>query len=62
MVVPCNGGFLFVFLLKALSGDWIFSEVKSPVLTMLVRPGNGGVDALIPLWRRRFGESSSKLS
>jgi hypothetical protein len=29
MVVPGNVGFLFVVLLKALSGDWMFFRVNS---------------------------------
>jgi hypothetical protein len=47
LVVLGNGGFLVVFLLKALSKNETFSRVKTQVLTILVRPDDGGVDALI---------------
>jgi hypothetical protein len=56
LVVLGNGGFLVVFLLKTLSKNKTFSRVKTQVLTMLVRQDDVGVDALILLWRRRFGE------
>jgi hypothetical protein len=34
--------------------------VKTEILTMLVRSDDGGVDALIPFRRHRFGESGSE--
>jgi hypothetical protein len=36
-VVPDNGGFLVIFLLKGLSVDWTFFRVKTQDRTMLVR-------------------------
>jgi hypothetical protein len=36
VVVPGNGGFLFVSLLKALFKDWTFSTVKTKAVTTLV--------------------------
>jgi hypothetical protein len=60
VVVPGNGGFLVVYLLKALFRDWTFSRVKILDLTMLVRLDNDGVCALFPCWRRRYGEPFSE--
>jgi hypothetical protein len=47
VVVPGNGGFLVVFLLKTLSGDWTFSRVKTYDLIRLVRPDDDSVHTLI---------------
>ena len=45
-LVPENGGFLVVSLLKALFGDWTFSRVKIQDLTMMVGPDDDSVCAL----------------
>jgi hypothetical protein len=47
-VVPGNGGFLVVPLLKALFGQWTFSRVKTQDLTIMVRQGDDEACALFP--------------
>jgi hypothetical protein len=43
VVVPDNGGYRVISLLKALSGLSTFSGVKIQDLTMLVKPDDDGV-------------------
>jgi hypothetical protein len=59
VVIPGNDGCPVISLLKALFEDWTFM-VKTRDLTILVSPNNDGVCALLPSWRRHFGEAFSE--
>jgi hypothetical protein len=46
------------FLVEGIVWRWDLSGVKTLNLTFVVRKSNDGASALLPSWRRHFGEST----